>query len=427
MKYSIHLNVYDGPLDLLCDMISKQKIDIKDISIIEITKQYLAYINMLEAMDLEVTSDFITMATKLLEIKSKYLLFSQRELDEEEDPRLELMEQLKEYKKYKKASEVLKDSVDYLNQPYYRNREEIIIDDKVDLNEISIESIKSILPYIFKVKNIEEENETKKDERLNKIVRGKIISVEEKIEYIQNILTTADKISFNNIIKDNTKDEVIATFLSLLELIKSKEIVVVQENFFEDIIIKKQLRWHEDIQKGLMIIGDRMLLIMFAYGEPISVKELNYAINEELSPKEIEYMLNLLKDEYEEQNRGIQIIKLEDRYQMCTNKDYTPYIKKVLEPKRKKTLSQATLETLTIIAYKQPITKVEIENIRGVKCDKVLQTLLENSLIREAGRLNKIGKPIIYKTTDEFLKLLNIEKLEDLPPIEEFEENIKMK
>ena len=241
MKYSIHLNVYDGPLDLLCDMISKQKIDIKDISIIEITKQYLAYINMLEAMDLEVTSDIITMATKLLEIKSKYLLFSQRDLDEEEDPRLELMEQLKEYKKYKKASEVLKDSVDYLNQPYYRNREEIIIDDKVDLNEISIESIKSILPYIFKVKNIEEENETKKDERLNKIVRGKIISVEEKIEYIQNILTTADKISFNNIIKDNTKDEVIATFLSLLELIKSKEIVVVQENFFEDIIIKKNL------------------------------------------------------------------------------------------------------------------------------------------------------------------------------------------
>ena len=241
MKYSIHLNVYDGPLDLLCDMISKQKIDIKDISIIEITKQYLAYINMLEAMDLEVTSDFITMATKLLEIKSKYLLFSQRELDEEEDPRLELMEQLKEYKKYKKASEVLKDSVDYLNQPYYRNREEIIIDDKVDLNEISIDSIKSILPYIFKVKNIEEENETKKDERLNKIVRGKIISVEEKIEYIQNILTTTDKISFNNIIKDNTKDEVIATFLSLLELIKAKEIVVVQENFFEDIIIKKNL------------------------------------------------------------------------------------------------------------------------------------------------------------------------------------------
>ena len=161
--------------------------------------------------------------------------------------------------------------------------------------------------------------------------------------------------------------------------------------------------------------------VMFAYGEPISIKELNSIINDELSPKEIEYMLHSLKEEYRENHRGIQIIKLESKYQMCTNKQYADYIKKVLEPKRKKTLSQATLETLTIIAYKQPITKVEIEDIRGVKCDKVLQTLLENDLIREAGRLNRIGKPIIYRTTDEFLKLLNIERLEDLPPIENYE------
>ncbi len=160
--------------------------------------------------------------------------------------------------------------------------------------------------------------------------------------------------------------------------------------------------------------------IMFAYGEPISIKELNSVINEELSPKEIEFMLNSLIDEYRENNRGIQIIKLENKYQMCTNKDYADYIKKVLEPKKRKSLSQATLETLTIIAYKQPITKVEIESIRGVKCDKVLQTLLEHELIREAGRLNKIGKPIIYKTTQEFLKLLQIESLKDLPPIDSF-------
>ena len=143
--------------------------------------------------------------------------------------------------------------------------------------------------------------------------------------------------------------------------------------------------------------------VMFAYAEPISIKELNDIINEELASKEIEYMLNNLINEYKEYNRGIQIIK------------------KVLEPKKKKSLTQTTLETLTIIAYKQPITKVEIEDIRGVKSDKAIQTLLENNLIKEAGRLEKIGKPIIYKTTDEFLKLLNIEKLEDLPPIENYE------
>ncbi len=161
--------------------------------------------------------------------------------------------------------------------------------------------------------------------------------------------------------------------------------------------------------------------VMFAYAEPISIKELNDIINEELASKEIEYMLNNLINEYKENNRGIQIIKLQDKYQMCTNKDYSSFIKKVLEPKKKKSLTQTTLETLTIIAYKQPITKVEIEDIRGVKSDKAIQTLLENNLIKEAGRLEKIGKPIIYKTTDEFLKLLNIEKLEDLPPIENYE------
>ncbi|GAA0090552.1 SMC-Scp complex subunit ScpB [Paraclostridium bifermentans] len=161
--------------------------------------------------------------------------------------------------------------------------------------------------------------------------------------------------------------------------------------------------------------------IMFAYSEPISIKDLNNAINEELSSKEIEIMLNSLIEDYKENNRGIQIIKLQDKYQMCTNKDYSEFVKNILEPKRKKTLSQATLETLTIIAYKQPITKVEIEEIRGVKSDKVIQTLLENDLIYEAGRLDRIGKPIIYKTTNEFLKLLNIEKLEDLPSIEKYE------
>ncbi|MGL4911477.1 MAG: SMC-Scp complex subunit ScpB [Romboutsia sp.] len=163
--------------------------------------------------------------------------------------------------------------------------------------------------------------------------------------------------------------------------------------------------------------------VMFAYSEPITIDELNNIVNEELSRKEIELMLNSLIEEYKENNRGIQIIRLENKYQMTTNKDYAEYIQKVLEPKKKKSLSQATLETLTIIAYKQPVTKVEIEEIRGVKCDRAVQVLLENELIVEAGRLERIGKPIIYKTTNEFLKLLNIETIEDLPELEENEEN----
>ena len=237
MKYNIHLQVYDGPLDLLYDMISKQKIDIKDISITEITKQYLNYLEMLDKMDLEITSEFITMASKLLQIKSRYLLYKQKDNDEEEDPRLELMEKLEEYKKYKLAAEDLKNNVTDLSEVFYRKKEEIIIDEKIDLQDISLEAIKMILPRILKINKTEDIEPN--DDKLNKIVKGRIVSVEEKIVYIRNIIKNNGDIKFSNIIENCNKDEVIATFLSILELIKAKEITVEQDILFDDILIKK--------------------------------------------------------------------------------------------------------------------------------------------------------------------------------------------
>ena len=239
MKYNVQLKVYEGPLDLLYDMISKQKIDIKDISIIDITKQYINYITALEKMDLEIASEFITMASKLLEIKSRYLLYKQKDNNEVEDPRLELMEKLEEYKKFKLASQDLKDNITYVDDLYYRQKEEIIIDDSMNIDDISIDAIKNILPYILKVKS--EDNKPHKDEKLDKIVRGRIVPVEEKIAYIREIISRDNEVSFIKVIENVDKDEVIATFLSVLELIKSREIVVYQDLFFDDILIKKNL------------------------------------------------------------------------------------------------------------------------------------------------------------------------------------------
>ena len=239
MKYNVQLKVYEGPLDLLYDMISKQKIDIKDISIIDITKQYINYITALEKMDLEIASEFITMASKLLEIKSRYLLYKQKDNNEIEDPRLELMEKLEEYKKFKLASQDLKDNITYIDDLYYRKKEEIIIDDTMDLDDISIDAIINILPHILKVKT--EESKLQKDEKLEKIVRGKIVPVEEKIAYIREIIDRDNEVSFIKVTENVDKDEVIATFLSILELIKSREIVVYQDLFFDDILIKKNL------------------------------------------------------------------------------------------------------------------------------------------------------------------------------------------
>ena len=239
MKYNVQLQVYEGPLDLLYDMISKQKIDIKDISIIDITKQYINYITALEKMDLEIASEFITMASKLLEIKSRYLLYKQKNDDEVQDPRLELMEKLEEYKKFKLASEDLKDNITYIDDLYYRKKEEIVIDDTMDLDNISIDAIKNILPYILKVKS--NESKSNKDEKLEKIVRGRIIPVEEKIAYIRKIIDINNEVSFTKVVENVDKDEVIATFLSVLELIKSREVIVYQDLFFDDILIKKNL------------------------------------------------------------------------------------------------------------------------------------------------------------------------------------------
>ena len=216
-----------------------EKIDIKDISIIDITKQYINYITALEKMDLEIASEFITMASKLLEIKSRYLLYKQKDNNEVEDPRLELMEKLEEYKKFKLASQDLKDNITYVDDLYYRKKEEIIIDDSMNIDDISIDAIKNILPYILKVKS--EDNKPHKDEKLDKIVRGRIVPVEEKIAYIREIISRDNEVSFIKVIENVDKDEVIATFLSVLELIKSREIVVYQDLFFDDILIKKNL------------------------------------------------------------------------------------------------------------------------------------------------------------------------------------------
>ncbi|KXZ39919.1 segregation and condensation protein B [Alkalithermobacter thermoalcaliphilus JW-YL-7 = DSM 7308] len=165
--------------------------------------------------------------------------------------------------------------------------------------------------------------------------------------------------------------------------------------------------------------------ILFAFADPISPKDIKNILNDDITISDIRKEIEFLMKEYKKNNRGIQIIRLDDKYQMCTNKEYESYIKKILQPKKKKTLTQAALETLAIIAYKQPITKVEIEDIRGVKSDKAINTLIENNLIKEAGRLDKIGKPILYKTTDEFLKVFGLQSLKDLPELESFKEEEK--
>lgn len=157
--------------------------------------------------------------------------------------------------------------------------------------------------------------------------------------------------------------------------------------------------------------------ILYIWGEAIDINDLGKIIFD-AEKSEIKKALKEMMDERNNKESGLIIKKYENKYQFATRPDHEKYISNIIK-KSEKNLSNSSLETLSIIAYKQPITRAEIDKIRGVKSQSTIDSLLDKKLIRENGRLDKIGKPIIYVTTDLFLKYFNISDLSQLPKIDD--------
>ena len=155
--------------------------------------------------------------------------------------------------------------------------------------------------------------------------------------------------------------------------------------------------------------------ILFAAGREVKMNELMSAL--EVSSNEIANAIDSLKQDYENEERGLNILKIEDSFQMCTKKEYYEFIYPIFDKRSKPNLSQAALETLSIIAYNPKITRAEIETIRGVNTDGTIYKLLDYNLIEEAGKLDAPGKPMTYKTSKEFLKMFGISSLDELPEL----------
>ena len=158
--------------------------------------------------------------------------------------------------------------------------------------------------------------------------------------------------------------------------------------------------------------------ILFASGQAVASKEL--ALILEISKEDLEKIIENMEEEYKSQNRGIEIIKIEDSYQLCTKKELHDFIYPVIDKRAKPNLSNAALETVSIIAYNPKITRAEIEAIRGVNVDGCIYKLLEYGLIEEAGKSDLPGKPMTYKTTNEFLKMFGYTSLADLPELPKY-------
>ena len=155
--------------------------------------------------------------------------------------------------------------------------------------------------------------------------------------------------------------------------------------------------------------------ILFSAGRPVKIQEL--ILNLEIDKEEIEKIINQMQEEYKSEERGIQIIKIEDAYQLCTKQEYYENIYPIIDNRSKPKLSNAALETLAIIAYNPRVTRPEIEAIRGVSADASIYKLLEYNLIEEAGKADLPGKPMSYKTTQDFLKMFGYISLKDLPEL----------
>lgn len=161
--------------------------------------------------------------------------------------------------------------------------------------------------------------------------------------------------------------------------------------------------------------------LLFVSGDKLSLKDISNAI--ELNSKDTIKVLNEMIFEYENDvNRGIKLINIDGEFQFVTKEESSDYIQKLLKKNKRQSLSQASLESLAIIAYKQPITRVDIDEIRGVKSESAIQRLLEKEIIKEVGRLEVPGRPIIYGTTDEFLRQFGLTNLKDLPSLDNFKE-----
>jgi len=245
MDYSIKINEFEGPLDLLLHLIKQSNIDIYNIEISEITKQYLDYINKMEELNIEVASSYIVMAAELMEIKSKSLLPKKEEEEEDEEEEIiskeNLINKLIEYKKYKEMAPSFKELESTRQNIYVKSPEKLknFVDETITNDgDTSIDDLIDAFKKFLERKNLEKPITTK--------ITNKEYSVKERKHNIKNILKEKKKVLFTELFEENNTSFIIVTFLSILEMTKEKEIIIKQDTNFSNITIDLKVKeWKE--------------------------------------------------------------------------------------------------------------------------------------------------------------------------------------
>ncbi len=236
-KYAVKINNFEGPLDLLCHLIDKNKMNIYDINLSEITDQYIAYLREQESLNLEIASEFLVMASTLLFLKSKNLLPKQEE-EEEEITEEELIRRIIEYKKFKEISKALKENYIVYSNRYFKGQEEI----ELPKRKIEKDYDKELVPKIYKgIVEINNEKVNQNAKNIEKIAITDNYTVASKVKEMFKVLVKQKRFIFNKMfsIKKHNKQEVVTAFSGLLELSRRSKVETIQEELFGDIIVNK--------------------------------------------------------------------------------------------------------------------------------------------------------------------------------------------
>lgn len=236
MGYNISLKSYEGPMDLLLDLIKKNEVDIYDIPIHLITEQFLEYLNLSKTLNMDITSDFILMAATLIEIKSKMLLPKHQDEDESEeeteDPRQELVQKILEYEKFREVSSILKTSHEFENKSIYKLQDDFSSIDDVDfIKNLTTDKLAIAFSNIIKNMKAEEKNYT---------IRTELFTNKMAMNIIKEKLKTSKQLSFVEVVKDQSLENIITYFLAILELAKNGKITLDQNKDLSDILILRR-------------------------------------------------------------------------------------------------------------------------------------------------------------------------------------------
>jgi segregation and condensation protein A len=242
VPYKVRLEAFEGPLDLLLHLIKKEELDIYDIPIARVTRQYLEYIEMMRMLDLEVAGEFIVLASDLMRIKARMLLPKPEEMEDEGDPRAELVRRLLEYRKYKEVAKGLKDREGERLSEYTRGwTPEVTEEPIVEMQQTSIFQLLDVMRTVMFRFN---------QEAVHRVAREEI-KVEEKIEELQNALANVDGVAFRSFVDScGSKMEVLVVFIALLELIKLGKVMIYQKTAFGDIWMSRVREENDGVGEG---------------------------------------------------------------------------------------------------------------------------------------------------------------------------------